>query len=269
MQSEVTSHIGLQGTHFCRICLVRGKDTGGRGTSVAAEIDRRREFMQIGKLRCADDTRQNLKEQLDHALNSQWGKVEKLQTSEGVKDRHLLHFLDALREASDAGTKAGLSPEALFAKLEALRDTWPADLFNPAFAFEGFDPHAHSPVEILHVFLLGIVKYLWRDAVARLNHTNREILKVRLTSLDVRGLGVAPINGHTLVQFAGSLTGRDFRVIAQVGTSVLHGLLDDGLYAMWVALGRLTPLVFQPRIPNIQVYIVSCQILPFPVRWAD
>lgn len=124
----------------------------------------------------------------------------------------------------------------------------------------GFDVNAYSPVEILHVFLLGVVKYLWRDAVARLHVHEKAILKTRLSSLDVRGLGLDPINGNTLVQYAGSLTGRDFRTIVQVGPTVLAGLLPDGLYEMWVAMGRLAPLIFQPKILDVNQYIVrhSC-----------
>lgn len=34
---------------------------------------------------------------------------------------------------------------------------------------EGLDPHQDTPVEILHVVLLGYIKYFWRDAISRLN----------------------------------------------------------------------------------------------------
>lgn len=115
-----------------------------------------------------------------------------------------------------------------------------------------------TPVEILHVFLLGIVKYLWRDAVSRLRNTEREILKTRISSLDVTALDFSPLQGHTLVQYAGSLTGRDFRAIAQIGPSVLYGLLPSGLLDMWSSVARLAPLIFQPRIEDLESYIV-CQ----------
>lgn len=108
--------------------------------------------------------------------------------------------------------------------------------------------------------LLGIVKYLWRDAVSRLNTKDHNTLKIRLSNLDVRGLGLSPLQGHTLVQYAGSLTGRDFRAIAQVGSAVLHDLLPTGLYSMWVALGRLVPLIYQSNIPSLKKYISDLEI---------
>lgn len=98
---------------------------------------------------------------------------------------------------------------------------------------------------------------MWRDAVSRLNSEKRALLSTRLSSLDVHGLGLSPLNGHTLVQYAGSLTGRDFRAIAQIGPSVLYDLLPDGLYAMWVSMSRLGPLIYQPTILNIDDYLVS------------
>ncbi|KAJ7939508.1 hypothetical protein B0H13DRAFT_1850801 [Mycena leptocephala] len=39
-----------------------------------------------------------------------------------------------------------------------------------------FDPHQDTPVEILHFILVGFVKYFWRDAVARVKKSDKEIL---------------------------------------------------------------------------------------------
>ena len=53
----------------------------------------------------------------------------------------------------------------------------------------GLDPHLDTPVEILHVILLGFVKYFWCDAIARQNAEGKALLVTRLGSLDVSGLG--------------------------------------------------------------------------------
>ncbi|KAJ7686459.1 hypothetical protein B0H14DRAFT_2176181, partial [Mycena olivaceomarginata] len=80
---------------------------------------------------------------------------------------------------------------------------------------EDFDPHQDTPVEILHVIQLGFVNYFWRDAVAQIKKADKEILISRLSSFNVSGLGISPLSGRTLVNYSGSLTGRDFRTIVQ------------------------------------------------------
>ena len=90
----------------------------------------------------------------------------------------------------------------------------------------GLDPHFDTPVEILHVILLGFVKYFWRDAIVQQNAEQKALLVTQLGSLDVTGLGCSKLVGQTLVQYAGSLTGRDFHAIAQVAPFVLYDLVD-------------------------------------------
>jgi hypothetical protein len=53
------------------------------------------------------------------------------------------------------------------------------------------------------------------------------------------------------------MTGRDFRVIAQVAPFVLYDLVPAECYQTWVSLSNLMPLIWQPRIPNIDEHIVS------------
>jgi hypothetical protein len=118
------------------------------------------------------------------------------------------------------------------------------------------DPHRDTPVEILHVILLGFVKYFWRDAVARVSKSNKDVLILRLSSFNVSGLGVSPLAGHTLVNYAGSLTGRDFRIIVQAAPFVLQGLLPAEHIELWTALSAVVTLVWQPNIIDIDKYMV-------------
>ena len=117
-------------------------------------------------------------------------------------------------------------------------------------------------MEILHVVLLGVVKYFWRDAVTRVPKKKRELLKTRLSSLDVSGLGIAPLSGETLVTYAGSLTGRDFRIISQVAPFVLYDLVPSTCYQAWLALCALVPLIWQPEINDLEPYLVSTALFP-------
>ncbi|KAG8692223.1 hypothetical protein FRC08_009921 [Ceratobasidium sp. 394] len=115
------------------------------------------------------------------------------------------------------------------------------------------------PVEVLHVVLLGITKYFWCDAVSRQDNNQRSILIARLNSFNTSGLGTSRLNGKTLVQYAKSLTGGNFRDILQVAPAVLYDLLEPRAYAMWIALCSLAPLVFQPEIHDIDAYMAALE----------
>ncbi|KZW00124.1 hypothetical protein EXIGLDRAFT_592419, partial [Exidia glandulosa HHB12029] len=121
----------------------------------------------------------------------------------------------------------------------------------------GLHPATDTPVEILHVILLGFVKYFWRDAVSRLSADQKEELKARLSSVDISGLQIDRIQARTLVQYAGSLVGRDFRVVLQVAPAVLPGLVSDAAYKAWLSLCALAALVYRPVVDDIDDYIVS------------
>jgi hypothetical protein len=125
----------------------------------------------------------------------------------------------------------------------------------------GLDPHADTPVEILHTVLLGFVKYFWHDVVHNQLETNpskKELLKTCLNSLNISGLQLGQqLSGHTLVQYAGSLTGLDFCIIAQVSPYVLYDLVPAVCFDAWVSLSNLVPLLWQPTIANIDEYIMS------------
>jgi hypothetical protein len=203
-------------------------------------------------------------------------RIRDFKTSTGTKDTFLDHFIDTI--ATVLKKKRGAAAkEALAAHLATL----PANVFSPVwrlkgsvlrlssgvaanFFLPGLDPHADTPVEILHTVLLGFVKYFWRDTInnqLKNNSDKKELLKTRLQSLDTTGLGIDRLSGHTLVQYAGSLTGRDFRAIAQVAPFVLYDLVSKPCYNAWVSLSNLVPLVWQPNIPNIDEHAVSKYII--------
>jgi hypothetical protein len=83
------------------------------------------------------------------------------------------------------------------------------------------------------------------------------LLAQRLNSLDINGLGISQLSGETLVNYAGSLTGRDFRAIAQVAPFVVYDMVPDDVFQAWLALSKLVPLIWQPVIEDIDEYTVS------------
>lgn len=198
---------------------------------------------QVGTLRTKDETETTLKSLFEDAQRV-GGKAafKKLKTETGVKDTFFEFFANRLFAAP--GKRRGVTAEeALYQVLQTL----PKSVYSPVWRIKGppaltqpasilgeligpssigLDPHWDTPVEILHVILLGFLKYFWRDAISRLTPEQKALLAIRLSSYDVSGLGISPLPGFTLVQYAGSLTGRDFRTIAQVAPHVLYDLVS-------------------------------------------
>ncbi|KAF7316638.1 hypothetical protein HMN09_00396400 [Mycena chlorophos] len=209
-------------------------------------IPRITQFMKRGLARNREYTCNELKSQFA-AATIVGGKTDykSAKTSSGVKDTYMEVFVEKIFAIS---TKKKIPKPQKQAMVNALCATLPAELTSPVWRIKDLDPTQDTPVEILHVILLGFVKYFWRDAIARLKAPEKAILSTRLSSFDVSGLGISPLSGHTLVDYSGSLTGRDFRAIAQAAPFVLHGLLETERVQAWAALGAVVSLVWQPEI---------------------
>ncbi|KAF7339159.1 hypothetical protein MVEN_01993000 [Mycena venus] len=255
MQSEFASHIGLTGKCFYRVCNVKGADAKNRPQGDEGERQRVADFLQTSDLRTKDATLKALREQLEDHIRGAPSTASTKATTTGVKDRYFQHFADQLAVACaeikeqqrDSSLKGNDHLKKVLGDLGA---TMPADdaIFSPSLRLDDFDPNSDSPVEILHVILLGFVKYFWRDAVSRQSKAGKEILKARINSFDAAPLGLADPRGSTLVQYAGSLTGRDFRLVVQIAPAVLYGMIPDEAHEAWLALCRLAPLAYQPEI---------------------
>ncbi|KAI0263906.1 hypothetical protein BC834DRAFT_970983 [Gloeopeniophorella convolvens] len=211
----------------------------------------------------ARDLASNVDAQLAHALEFMQGVpscADNFATASGVKDKHLAFFHGNLKKIIVAQKELNRSLgrpliEGVCEGVQRALEVWCfEDIINPLLTLEYLDLATDTPVEILHVILLGVVKYFWRDAVSRLDSQQKSLLKTRLSSLDVFDLGISTIRGHTLVQYVMSLTGRDFRVILQVAPAVLYGLLPAPAWKAWLALCRLAPLIFQPKFDSMTEY---------------
>ncbi|KAL0069626.1 hypothetical protein AAF712_003284 [Marasmius tenuissimus] len=212
-------------------------------------------FMKLGSLRSRTKSVAELQEQYN--VGSQLGGITactKRRTASGIKDRFQFYFMDKIHAITTPKYKKPRQQK--LKELDALIKTFPPDITSPVWRIHDFDPHQDTPVEILHVVLLGFVKYFWRDAVARCKN-DKATLIARLASLDTSGLGIPPVAAETLVHYAKSLTGRDFRVIAQVAPFILHGLMPRENMEVWIALSRLVPLVWQPEIADIGKHLAD------------
>ncbi|KAI0750146.1 hypothetical protein C8Q80DRAFT_1100350, partial [Daedaleopsis nitida] len=297
MQSEIACHVGLMGKFFCRVCQVSRStscDPGSEGPSVSASgdlvdnislagsehsgshagsrsrrhkkapetmnamVDRLQRFMSIGTLRSRFSSLPVLRSQfLDAQRIGGQASVLRSRTDTGVKDVYQGHFLSRLFALT---TKRGRTVPDKLADVAEYMKKIPCvaeAAVSPVWCIHDFDPHSDTPVEILHVILLGFVKYLWRDSVSHLKDVEKNTVIARLSSLDVTGLGLPPLSGKTLVTYAGSLVGRDFRAIAQSAPFILHSLdsIPDELMKVWTSLSHLVPLVWQPEIMNMTEHV--------------
>ncbi|KAI0309028.1 hypothetical protein OF83DRAFT_1072641 [Amylostereum chailletii] len=223
-------------------------------------------FMESGQPRTRTQTVVELRSQFATAKRvGGMSSVKKMRTMSGVKDTFQHVFVDKLFSiAKRKGVPKPRKQEEMDHFVVEELPGWDIEYMSPVWRICDLDPHSDTPVEILHVILLGFVKYLWRDAIVHISPNDRPTLIARLSSFDVAGLGVSPIVGATLVNYSGSLTGRDFRVIAQVAPFVLQGLpgLPDELLDVWAALARLVALVWEPQIEDSSKYhvCIACTI---------
>ena len=131
----------------------------------------------------------------------------------------------------------------------------------------GLDPHRDTPVEPLHTVLLGVIKYLWGKTCADLlTRKHLDLFQCRLSAINTRSLNIPPIRASYLVQYRGSLIGRQFKQLVQVISFIIHGLVSDNIWEAWQAAGKMTATLWYPEIDDMNAYCVrlphSCKICP-------
>jgi hypothetical protein len=104
---------------------------------------------------------------------------------------------------------------------------------------EGLDPHADTPVEILHTWLLGNDKYIWHDTSKEWNKQQEELFATRLQASSLSGLTTPPPRAAYLVQYKNSLVGKHFKILQQLAIFHVHDLCPDNLFNLWKATGEL------------------------------
>ena len=131
-----------------------------------------------------------------------------LKTQYGINDTYLDHFIDMAFAAVAGGTK--MSHQDKQKALDALKTKLLEVVMSPIWRLCGLNPHSNTPVEVLHVILLGFVKYMWCDALNRQGDVGKNTLILHLASIDVSSLDISHLNSKTLVTYSGLLTGQDF-----------------------------------------------------------
>ncbi|KAI8456133.1 hypothetical protein BY996DRAFT_6412631 [Phakopsora pachyrhizi] len=107
--------------------------------------------------------------------------IQRSITETGVKDMLNQTVMKVLQENQDT---------RLVFNIKMLHGENKQQLFNPFFELQGFDGHLDTPVEVLHVILLGILKYLYCDLIGGLSINKKDELIARLQSFDTTNLNI-------------------------------------------------------------------------------
>ncbi|KAH9812927.1 hypothetical protein DFH28DRAFT_1129296 [Melampsora americana] len=131
-------------------------------------------------------------------------------------------------------------------------------LFNPFLRLKGFDGHKHTPVEILHVVLLGVGKYLLRHQMQRSSATEKDKIRGRWRSFETAGLNIPKIQPKTMIAHFQSLNGKEFRTVLQAAPFVFFDCdLTKEERETWKALSNLAPYIFQTKITDMDIYLTQ------------
>jgi hypothetical protein len=127
----------------------------------------------------------------------------------------------------------------------------------------GFDPTQDTPLELLHVILLGIVRYAWFMSTKTVTPEQLAALQVDLESVSIDGLSIPPLRPHYLIQYKASLIGKQYKQIAQTAIFHIHKYVDEAHFALWKSIAPLCALLWHTEISNIEKYgVCVCALLP-------
>jgi hypothetical protein len=121
----------------------------------------------------------------------------------------------------------------------------------------GFDGCLDTPVEILHVFLLGVEKYLVRDFMKSLTPKQKSELNGRIQSFNTGSLNIPSLQPKYLTTHAQSLVGKEFKIFLQAAPFIFFPFMDPDQRKLWHSLSILSSYAFQTRIANMNEFQIN------------
>ncbi|KAJ7778812.1 hypothetical protein DFH07DRAFT_865489 [Mycena maculata] len=279
-QSETCSHIGMAGSLGCR------RDLTG-GTKEYQETDEGyHAFYKPGVPRETDGTIQAIRWQFWLACIGNKSALDDFYTTTGVKDKISQYWISELltkakvehhKHLSDRSTRdaelnnsgcKGAERAELKARIKRRiqQELWDwvvqqPNEFIPLTENDRVNPHADTPGEILHTYLLGNDKYVWHDTNKGWDDKKADIFASRLQASCINGLSIPPPRPGYVVQYKNSLIGKHFKMLQQLGVFSVHELCTPLLFDLWKATGELGALLWFPEIKDMDSYVADLEVL--------
>ncbi|KAJ7280031.1 hypothetical protein C8J57DRAFT_1712078 [Mycena rebaudengoi] len=250
MQSEISAHIGGKGNHFCRKCQVGGtqkeKETN----------DGYHALFEAGVPRTKEIIIEELEKQVRLACTGVAKSVKDSQTETGIKDVYTQYWIDDLiaRYKDFKKQEPDRSDQSIQRELVGWTLGNRDKIYSAFLTTKGFDPTKDTPVEILHTILLGIIKYIWHSSHMTWTPAQKQTYSRRLQSTETDGLSIHAIRANYIMQYAGSLIGRQLKTLAQTNVFHVRGLVTDAQFAAWKSAGELSALLWFTEIRNLEEY---------------
>ncbi|KAH9818447.1 hypothetical protein DFH28DRAFT_1152318 [Melampsora americana] len=204
------------------------------------------------------------------------GAFESESAALGIRDPLNMFFV---KKVQDLHRNPDITKEDVAKLCKELNEIFQDRIFNPFIRLKGFDGHRDTPVEILHVVLLGVAKYLLRNRMQRCSAKEKNEIWGRWRSFNISGLNVPPIQPTTMINHLLSLTGKDFRVVLQAAPFIFfHCEMSPEEREAWLTLTHLAPYVFQTEITDVEKYIKDLErhiemflkaILQLSAQWCN
>jgi hypothetical protein len=203
--------------------------------------------------------------------------VKTMQTDTGTKDKVAQHWIDIVSKKASEMHKAtpSLSAESIAANLRTWLFNQPGDKFNPLLSFPGkimfffsyqwliygtgLDPAKDTPIEILHTYLLGLIKYVWYQLHSSWNQEQQDLFVARLQSMDTGGLSVPPLQALYMMQYRNNLIGKHFKALSQTFAFCLAGIVSSPLLALVNSACELGAYLWMPKITDMTLHLVCCE----------